>query len=737
MMFKKLQAVLMLCLFLAIPCFSQIETRYFANDEELKKCDLIQRFNIMETKEVKVFDVPMVDNKKLMLEGEGNKKQSKPYRFGYNVDVSCTLDNGSWITVEGGRLWTLEINSVDAQSLNLKFDELYLPQGAELYVVNQDKTELFGPVRQDLIPASGSFMTETLDGSSVIVYLFEPDNQYGESKLNIKGVVYGYRSTSNKSGYKQTRAFGDCSIDVACFPEYDKESKGVARMIITNDTASFYGTGALLMATDYQYKPYFLTALHCVDLDGNGIISEDEKAYLSNAAFRFNYMKEECGGNFYKITRTFFGATVKAVIVNKDCVLLEINQDVKAYNNICWLGWDKSNSCPTSGAGLHHPFGEAMEIALEYSSIPIAIDLFIFYYDDGAVWPGSSGSPLLNQNKRVVGQLSYGSSEDFNACSLPFAQYNRFYSSWNGLGTDSTRLSTWLDPLGTGQTTIDSSYPFEGYQIVGNTLMASSNVYYIDNLKSCHTVTWSLSDTYYNQNCLSQNTPSVNQCTVNRDNSHQMVNATLTANIWSGSTLLKTLTKTVSAYPNFYGTYSDGYSTSQINLPYPLYVHPGTTVIINSPYLVGATVSYNGSATPTSWSFNSIQGKLNVGIPTTGGAIIVRVDCENGETYYLPLVSVNSANLFVYKNDRVLNVIIRNECCQEEELSRNSVYSPNLTTIETWTLEVYKATSGERIMTREVIGYYCNINTEGWFPGPYIIKAIKGDKVYNEKIIVK
>lgn len=711
----KSNAFLAFFLFLAIPCFSQIETRYFTNDGALKNCELIQQFNIEEnSKGVQEFDIPFVDVKKLALEDAENKDEKKPSRFGYGVDVSCTLENGKWTSIEGGRLWTIKFKSGNAYSLNLKFDGLYLPEGAELFVVNQDETELFGPVKQEFIPASGSFLTEAMMGTSATIYLFEPNNQYGKSRLHIKQVVYGYRRGPNISGDEQTRGFGDCSIDVACYPEYDKESKGVARMIINDFMHSYYGTGALLMSTDYQYKPYFLTARHCLDFNDDGVISEEERAYLSDALFRFNFMKEECGGSLYKITRTFFGATIRATFA--DCALLEISQDVKSYNNICWLGWDRSGNNPTSGVGLHHPYGEAMEIALEYSSIPVGLGFWHFNYDDGAMWPGSSGSPLLNQDKRVVGLFSYGANDLQDPCNIPFVRYTRIISSWNGYGTDSTRLSTWLDPLGTGQTTMDSNYPFEGYEIVGNSLLTSSNTYYISNLKSTHSVTWFITDSIYNQNCLQQNTPSVNQCCITKHNSHQMENATLVARIWYGSTLLKTLTKTISAYPNFYGTYNG----LPFNYPTTLYVQQSSSGTIYSPYLKGAIVFLTGNITPTSWSHNTTTGYLNISFPSTNGNIIIRISCSNEEEYNIPIIiGKNLQNLFIEVHDGQMDVILG-------ELRESS-----------WTLEIYKSSTGEKVFTQDIRGHSYSVNTSGWPSGVYIVRASIGNEVLSDKIVIK
>ena len=74
-------------------------------------------------------------------------------------------------------------------------------------------------------------------------------------------------------------------------------------------------------------------------------------------------------------------------------------------------------------------------------------------WESGVTEPGSSGSPLFDQNQRIIGQLYGGAA----ACSGSvnngaYDYYGRMDVSW-GVG-----LSGYLDPLGTGQLTLDS-YP--------------------------------------------------------------------------------------------------------------------------------------------------------------------------------------------------------------------------------------------------------------------------------------
>ena len=78
-----------------------------------------------------------------------------PYRFGKSFDVSYSLSDGQWHEVEGGRLWTLSFESEGAISLNFIFENMCIPEGASLYIVNQDKTVVYGPVTSEVVVPSG------------------------------------------------------------------------------------------------------------------------------------------------------------------------------------------------------------------------------------------------------------------------------------------------------------------------------------------------------------------------------------------------------------------------------------------------------------------------------------------------------------------------------------------------------------------------------------------------------
>jgi hypothetical protein len=80
-------------------------------------------------------------------------------------------------------------------------------------------------------------------------------------------------------------------------------------------------------------------------------------------------------------------------------------------------------------------------------------------WDDGGTEGGSSGSPIFDSNKRIVGQLTGG---DVSCSGTDY--YGKFSTSWNSSGSSSSSLEYWLDPGNTGSYTLDGTY--DGASIV-------------------------------------------------------------------------------------------------------------------------------------------------------------------------------------------------------------------------------------------------------------------------------
>ncbi len=268
-----------------------------------------------------------------------------------------------------------------------------------------------------------------------------------------------------------------------------------------------------------------------------------------------------------------------------------------------------------------------------------------------------------------------------------------------------------------------------------NTIYGSAS-YYVEDLPSGLNVTWHLSDSYFNNsNYIHQNSPFTNYCTIDASTCRDMTDATLTALFRNGNdSIYGFVDKTISApKTGMEGTYTNGLTTKPINLPNPLYVLPNIIVTITSPCLKGTTVTYSGDFTPTNWLHNSSQGTLKVGVPLSG-TLVVQIACNSGATHNLPIIVTNNPYLLsVILSEDQMKISIISELEEGKEESTQKINDGDFV----WTLEIYNATTGEKVIRQKVVGEDVEICTTDWKPGIYIIRAIIGENVLTEKVVIK
>lgn len=387
--------------------YSQVETNYYNSGEATKHINMpVRSMGII--KEMPSFDLAQLEKEDAERDSIGGM-----FRFGKPFDVSYTLADGQWDDVEGGRVWSMTFKSKDALSLNFIFNNFRLPEGAELYVVNKDESVLFGPVTKECTTENGYFLTDVMKGDQATIYLFEPTDCKDLSSLTISRVVHGYRDleiTRNADRSVNTP-------DVACYPEYSMESDAVAMILYSS--AIYVGTGFLIMSTDCSFRPYLLTSSYIVDTNNNGSFTNSEISSAENCMFKFRYKKTQCGGANYATSYTYNQAYFRAGWNNSKFALLELKGNLKCNMTLSWLGWNYNDEHPTSGACIHHPGNDGMKIStfnhyLGYDSCTYY--LWDVKFDEGDASFFSRGAPLLNQYKRVVGQVHsvYTSINQYN-----------------------------------------------------------------------------------------------------------------------------------------------------------------------------------------------------------------------------------------------------------------------------------------------------------------------------------
>lgn len=400
-----------------------------------------------------------VDVPALLIEDSLEMEQKDvPMRFGYPFDVDYSLYNsGVWTTLpDGSRIWQLQIEAPGAKSINLLFDEFYLPEGAELFIYNVDHSMVIGAFTSENNKPTGEFATQPVKGDVSILELYVPANIPHPGRLTISRVVHAYRDIFfNQTEVDKLIDFlgsGSCNINVNCPEGYDwqQDKKSVA-MILTGSGIRWC-SGSLINNVRQDFTPYFLTANHCLSGYANWI-------------FMFNYECPTCPTTANGPTwMTTSGSVLRATHSYSDFALVEMLEAPPESYDVYFAGWSNINTPSDSTVAIHHPSGDVKKISFNndpvvstnYYTTSGTTHWMVNNWELGTTEGGSSGSPLLDVNHRIIGQLHGGEA----SCSVIGPDwYGKFAVSWNNYPDSQYQLKHWLDPDNTGAATLDGISP--------------------------------------------------------------------------------------------------------------------------------------------------------------------------------------------------------------------------------------------------------------------------------------
>ncbi|MDP4731591.1 MAG: trypsin-like peptidase domain-containing protein [Flavobacteriales bacterium] len=383
-----------------------------------------------------------------------------PYRFGFEHETSFGLNQATWRSIENERsIWQFGIECAGARTINLIFEDFYLPKGAEMFIWSADREEFLGSFNHKNNQEYRVLATSILQHDKVVVEVQANDAVKDQVSFVISMVVHGYRPVlmNHFADFDEDRGpygtSGSCNNNVNCAvgSAWQVEKKSVA-LILSGGSASC--TGALVNNTANDGTPYFLTANHCYSAGAT-----------PTWVFVFNHETSGCTGTTGPTNQTVSGCQLRARRAGSDFCLVELSSVPPASYNVEYAGWDASDATTvTSATCIHHPSGDLKKISFENNAVPQgtwsgAQTWDVQQWDDGITEPGSSGSPLFDQNHRIIGQLYGGGS----ACSGSNENgqgdsYGRFGVSWDAGASASARLKEWLDPGNTGILVLDG-YP--------------------------------------------------------------------------------------------------------------------------------------------------------------------------------------------------------------------------------------------------------------------------------------
>ncbi len=390
-----------------------------------------------------------------------------PWRFGFNNEVDLSMTNsGTWSNLpDGGLIWQLRLDCQNALTVNLTLDNVVIPEGNELFVYNEDKSFILGSFI-DYHLYEGELGTELVPGETAIIeYYVAPENTDLHRSLHINRVTHGYR-TADQFTEKAFGSSGNCNMNANC-PDGDSWELQKRSAVMLVSGSSGFCSGALINNTENDGKPYVLTANHC---------------YGGSAAswtFRFNWEADGCTNpgsspSFVSLS----GATLRARRTPSDMCLVEITGGlvdgmVPASYNAYLSGWNNLDIAPTSTVGIHHPSGDIKKISFdddaaisvqEMGSTEANSSWEVHWDRNTTTEGGSSGSPLFDQDHRIIGQLWGGGASCWNIDLPDF--YGRVHNSWEPAGsTNAEQLKHWLDPNNTGVGFIDGFYTGEDLSV--------------------------------------------------------------------------------------------------------------------------------------------------------------------------------------------------------------------------------------------------------------------------------
>ena len=416
---------------------------------------------LLPPERVATIELAPIDLSSVIKEDAERDLQGLPPRFALPNERRLTpSDAGTWENLDAETLlWRLRIRSPGALSLNLGFGQFRMTSGGALHLYSADRTHVVRPFTQADNEPHGELWSPVVQTNDLMLELSLPAAELPDLVLELTWINQGYRGFG---GSAATLMSGSCNVDVMC-PEGIPWLLEIPSVGVISTGGSTFCTGFLVNNVRQDLKPYFMTANHCGITAGNA----------PSLVVYWNYKNSTCrppgspasgGAGDGTLTQFNTGSFFRSSSSPSDFTLVELDDAINPAFNLSWAGWDATGATGTSAVAIHHPNTDEKRISFEndptsttsYLSDPVPGDgthVRVTDWDLGTTEPGSSGSPLFNQAHHVIGQLHGG----FASCTSQTSDwYGKFSVSWNGGGTNSTRLKNWLDPDNTGTLVIDT-----------------------------------------------------------------------------------------------------------------------------------------------------------------------------------------------------------------------------------------------------------------------------------------
>ncbi|MDI9523541.1 MAG: trypsin-like serine protease [Bacteroidota bacterium] len=420
-------------------------------------------------------EMPSFDQEAALRRAQTDQAKLKSLEFAHKFDVQLRPENsGVTFSHAGMNVWRVGIRSKGAYSINLLFSKFRLPEGAKVFIYNTHQTEVLGAYTHENNSDLNLLPVQPIGGEELIVEYQVPLHSTDKGEIEIGDVNHDFLGLFR--GREPRDPQQSCHPNIVCYPEDIQPGSGVVALIING---TYYCTGSLINNTAEDGTPYLLTATHCLNFDYSASFLANRRYDLmaGNIVAFFNYQSPLCDTDIRgPLQMTMASADSVLISERHDISLLKLKQMPPAEYQPYYLGWNANANAGNSQSGpfhgLHHPNGGVKKVAVEENSLSFGsfddpkynMEPNSFWivkaWDVAATEAGSSGSPLLDREKKVIGTLTGGSS----MCGSPkgpdiYASLHKFWEVDSSLNNPN-RLSYYLDPEGLGVTQLNGYNPY-------------------------------------------------------------------------------------------------------------------------------------------------------------------------------------------------------------------------------------------------------------------------------------
>lgn len=418
---------------------------------------------------VPTIEIEALDAEALLAEDAAIPGKDHPLRIGVTKEVNYSIANSGRVDMlpDGGRVWRIAFHMEDATFTSMNFSTFNIPDGAELYLYTPDREYVIGKFINKNQMEDGTFYPQELPGEDIVVEYYEPANVAFEGELVINQISQGYYDFFHIKEIEGGigNAEGTCHPNAICYDAtWHAQINSVVCYTMTSGGYIYMCSGAMINNTANNNTQYLLSANHCYE--------------SGTWKFYFGYQATSCSGSNGSILKTATGYELKAKDdgnSSSDFMLVKITGTINPSFDVFLAGWDLSTSVPTnptSCAAIHHPGGDIKKFSTPQN---INNGSFAGYgkfwlanwaLATGTTEQGSSGSPLFNKDKLIVGQLYAGSSScvagqpEGSQGPSGWDLYGKISNSWtnNNNSSNSKKLKPWLDPNNTGASTLQGRW---------------------------------------------------------------------------------------------------------------------------------------------------------------------------------------------------------------------------------------------------------------------------------------